>query len=44
MKNVHDNVTNLMNDKEKQQIITFKKFESANVWLFCLRNDSNNKF
>ena len=31
MKNVHDNVTNLMNDKEKQQIITFKKFESANV-------------
>ena len=29
----------LMNDKEKQQILTFKKLEAVNVWHVWMTND-----
>ena len=31
-----DSSFTITNDKEKQQIITFKKVEPANVWLFLV--------
>lgn len=27
----------IINDKEKQQILTFQKLEPANVWHFCFK-------
>ncbi len=29
----------IIQDKEKLQIITFKKLEAADVWPFCLKNE-----
>lgn len=35
----HSKTQRLINDKDKHQILTFKKQKQANVWHFWLEND-----
>ena len=34
----------LINDQEKQQILTFQKQKPENILHFCLKNDLNNEW
>ena len=37
-----DSLFTVINDKERQEILTLKKLELAYVWYFNLKNDWNN--